>query len=248
MKRRIPLTLVVGIVVAAAVIGGYFFLLRPQSNKIEGLDEQVTALETQLQAATELAAPGEEPELPIKVADLVELAKAMPDDPGIADAILELNTASQAAGVEFIAITPGAPLAGTGFTQLPLTLSFEGNYYSLTELLYQLRHLVSVRDGVLDADGRLFTIDSLDWHEAEDGFPAIQADLVVSAYVYGANAVPTLTPGVEPTPPANGQTTTTPASTTPTTTGATTTGPEPTTTAPTETTPADGSEAVGVTP
>jgi len=101
---------------------------------------------------------------------------------------------------------------------------------------------------VLDAHGRLFTIDSLDWHEAEDGFPNIQADLVVSAYVYGTDAVPTLAPGTEPAPPANGETTTTPASTETTTTGAATTGPEPTTTAPAETTPADGSEAVGVTP
>jgi len=122
MKRRIPITLVVGVVVAAAVIGGYFILLRPQSNKVASLDEEVAALETQLKAATELANPGEEPELPIKVADLVELAKAMPDDPGIADAILELNSASEGAGVQFIAITPGAPLAATGYTQLPLSL------------------------------------------------------------------------------------------------------------------------------
>ena len=132
MKRRIPITLVVAIVVAAVVIGGYLVLLRPQSNKVEGLDEEVAALETQLRAATELATPGEEPELPIKVADLVELAKAMPDDPGIADAILELNSASEGAGVQFIAIAPGAPLAATGYTQLPLSLSFEGNTRSET--------------------------------------------------------------------------------------------------------------------
>ena len=112
-----------------------------------------------------------------------------------------------------------SPAAGAGYTQLPLTLSFEGNYYSLTELIYRIRNLVTIRDGVLDAHCRLFTIDSLDWHEAEDGFPTIQADLGVSAYVYGTNAVPTVIPGTTPTPPADGQTTTTPA----TTTGATTT-------------------------
>ena len=245
MKKHLSIPLVVSIVVVAVVIAGYFVLLRPQSTKADNLDKEVAALETELKAANELAAPDEEPKLPIEVADLVELAKAMPDNPELADAILELNAASEGAGVGFIAISPGSPFAGAGYTQLPLTLSFEGNYYSLTELIYQLRNLVTVRDGVLDAHGRLFTIDSLDWHEAEDGFPTIQADLAVSAYVYGTNSVPTVVPGTTPTPPAEGQTTTTTAETT---TGATTTGPEPTTTAPAETTPTGASQALGVTP
>ena len=245
MKKHLSIPLVVSIVVVAVVIAGYFVLLRPQSTKADNLDKEIAALETELKAANELAAPDEEPKLPIEVADLVELAKAMPDNPELADAILELNAASEGAGVGFIAISPGSPVAGAGYTQLPLTLSFEGNYYSLTELIYQLRSLVTVRDGVLDARGRLFTIDSLDWHEAEDGFPTIQADLAVSAYVYGTNSVPTVVPGTTPTPPAEGQTTTT---TPETTTGAATTGPEPTTTAPAETTPSGASQALGVTP
>jgi Tfp pilus assembly protein PilO len=245
VKKHLSIPLVVSIVVVAVVIAGYFVLLRPQSTKADNLDKEIAALETELKAANELAAPDEEPKLPIEVADLVELAKAMPDNPELADAILELNAASEGAGVGFIAISPGSPFAGAGYTQLPLTLSFEGNYYSLTELIYQLRNLVTVRDGVLDAHGRLFTIDSLDWHEAEDGFPTIQADLAVSAYVYGTNSVPTVVPGTTPTPPAEGQTTTTTAETT---TGATTTGPEPTTTAPAETTPTGASQALGVTP
>jgi len=245
VKKHLSIPLVVSIVVVAVVIAGYFVLLRPQSTKADNLDKEIAALETELKAANELAAPDEEPKLPIEVADLVELAKAMPDNPELADAILELNAASEGAGVGFIAISPGSPFAGAGYTQLPLTLSFEGNYYSLTELIYRLRNLVTIRDGVLDAHGRLFTIDSLDWHEAEDGFPTIQADLAVSAYVYGTNSVPTVVPGTTPTPPAEGQTTTTTAETT---TGATTTGPEPTTTAPAETTPTGASQALGVTP
>jgi Tfp pilus assembly protein PilO len=244
VKKHLSIPLVVSIVVVAVVIAGYFVLLRPQSNKADNLGKEIAALETELRAANELAAPDDEPKLPIEVADLVELAKAMPDDPELADAILELNAASEGAGVGFTAITPASPAAGAGYTQLPLTLSFEGNYYSLTELIYRLRNLVTIREGVLDAHGRLFTIDSLDWHEAEDGFPTIQADLGVSAYVYGTDAVPTVIPGTTPTPPADGQTTTTPA----TTTGATTTGPEPTTTAPAETTPSGASQALGVTP
>ena len=52
-----------------------------------------------------------------------------------------------------------------------MTLTFEGNYYDLTDFLFRLRNLVSVRDGVLEANGRLYTLDALDLAEGGDGFP-----------------------------------------------------------------------------
>ena len=96
-----------------------------------------------------------------------------------------------------------------------MALSFIGNYYDLTEFLYRLRNGVTVRDGVLNANGRLFTVDSVNWHasdEEDEKFPLVQADLIVSAYVYGsdvdliaaqvaadaANAQPPTTTGTEP--------------------------------------------------
>jgi Tfp pilus assembly protein PilO len=236
--KKFSITIVMAGAVLVAAVAAYFLLLRPKTAEIESLDSQVSALETELDAALALAGPDEKPELPIKVADVVELAKAMPDGSAVADAILELNAAAEGAGVEFIAISPATPVPGSGYTQVPLSLSFEGNYYNLTELVYRLRSLVSIRDGVLHAKGRLFTLDSLNWHEGEDGFPAIQADLVVSTYVYGNDSVPTLTPSA-----ASGST---PASTEQTTTGETTTTETSETTAteppPTTTAPAAGSE------
>ena len=253
MKKRIPYSLVALVLVVVAAIAGYMLVLRPKTSEIDKLDAEVATLETELRAAQELAQPGEEPKLPIKTADVVELAKAMPDDTAMAEAILELNAAAEGAGVEFIAITPGTPIPGAGYTQLPLQLSFEGSFYNLTELVYRVRNLVSVREGVLDADGRYLSFDSINWHEAEAGFPIVQADITVSAYVYGSSGVPTATPGAAP-PAAPTETTTTGA----TDTNATTTGPageaqppaageqtSPTTTAPAT----DASQqAAGVTP
>ena len=218
MKKRIPYTLVVLILVVVAAIAGYMLVLRPKTSEIDKLDAEVVALETELRAAQELAQPGEEPKLPIKTADVVELAKAMPDDTAMAEAILELNAAAEGAGVEFIAITPGTPIPGAGYTQLPLQLSFEGSYYNLTELVYRVRNLVSVRDGALFAAGRYLSLDSINWHEAEAGFPIVQADITVSAYVYGSSGVPTATPGAVP-PVTPTETTTGATDTTGTTTG-----------------------------
>jgi hypothetical protein len=76
---------------------------------------------------------------------------------------------------------------------------------------------------VLDASGRLYTLDALDLHEApEQSFPKIEAVLTLSAYSYGAVAEPA-TPGTPPTTTPSGSTDTTQTSTTGTT-GTITTG------------------------
>lgn len=231
-KRRIPLPLVLAVLVLVAAVAGYLLVIGPKKSEAQKIDEEVAAKRTQITAAlraAEAAAEQQEPATTIRVADLVELAKAMPDHTDMAGAILELNAAAESAGVEFTSIQPGEATAGIGYTQLPLTLGFEGSYYELTELLYRLRHLVSVREGVLDASGRLFTLDSIDWHESQEpGFPIIAADLVISAYVYGND--PTLVPTLPGTAPATGETA--PASTAPAQ-GTTTAPAEGTTTAPT---------------
>ena len=114
----------------------------------------------------------------------------MPDDDGQAAAMLGLIDAAQGAGVNFTAIQPGTPIPLVGYTRYPMALSFIGNYYDLTEFLYRLRNGVTVRDGVLDATSRLFTVDTVNWHasdEEDEKFPLVQADLIVSAYVYGSD-------------------------------------------------------------
>jgi Tfp pilus assembly protein PilO len=252
-KKQIPLPLIFAIVVLVAAVAAYMVLIRPKGAEVSKLDGEIETLQAQITAAS-VEDDVEEPVSIIKVADLVELAKAMPEETDMAGAILELSAAAKRAGVEFTSIQPSSPIAGSGYVQLPLALTFVGNYYDLTEWLYQVRQLVTVREGVLDANGRLFTVDSLDWHEAEEpGFPLIEADLTVSAYVYGAD--PSLLVPVTGAPEA----TTTPAETT--TTGTTTTTEEgttpsedstSTTTTPSATTPAStvdaGAQAAGVNP
>ena len=252
-NKQLSIPLIVAIAVLVAAVAGYMVLIRPKGAEVQKLDDEIAALQTQITAAS-VSSGEDKPESMIKVADLVELAKAMPEETDMAGAILELSAAAKRSGVEFTSIQPSAPIPGAGYTQLPLALTFVGNYYDLTEWLYQVRQLVTVREGVLDANGRLFTVDSLDWHEAEEpGFPMIEADLVVSAYVYGSDpglVIPGAT--VAPTP---AETTTTTGETT--TTGATTTTEEGSTTPTTTTPPADtpastvdagAGQAAGVTP
>lgn len=259
MKRNVPAWLVVAIAIVIVAAVGYVAGIRPKRAEITKVDEQITALQVQVEAAQQLAdqAGEDEAAAAIRVADLVKLAKAMPDELDMPGIILELNAAATAAGVEFSAIAPGTPAAGNGYTVIPITLSFQGTYYELTQLLFSLRNLVTVRDGVLDANGRLFTIDGLNLQEGVAGFPHVEALLTVSAYQYGIDASVSLPAGVDGVaPPASttgetGETSTTSTDTTETTPGATSTTPAP----PTDTEQAppaavgDGAQqAEGVTP
>jgi Tfp pilus assembly protein PilO len=245
-KRKIPVLVLVAVGVLVATAAAWALLVRPLSGKIDTARAQVDGKQSEIAAAQKQLESTKPAENTIKVADLVELAKAMPDNPDMADAILELNAAAKGAGVDFASITPGQPASGAGYTQLPLQLSFIGNYYDLSELLYRIRELVSVREGVLDARGRLYTLDSIDWHEGPDGFPQVQADLTVSAYVFGSSglaATPATGGATSATSTATSSTSTYATSTTPTaTTSATETSPA--STAPT-TTPAQAPEAAG---
>lgn len=205
MKRQLPVPLVVApaLLIAAAV--AFFFLVKPQMDEGKRLEDRAAELQQQVDVAM-IAQRVPTPEQAVKVADVFRLTRAMPDTADMAGVLLELKAVADAAGVEFLAITPGPAVARDGgFQSIPIELTFEGNYYDLTDVLFRLRNLVIVRDGKLDAQGRLFTLDTLGLSEGPDGFPQIQAGLSLSAYVYApapaAPAAPEAAPSAPGEPP-----------------------------------------------
>ncbi len=185
MKRDVPFTFVLAAALVIVLAVSYMVLIRPKRAESGRLDAEIAALEAKIAAGEKQAAPSE-PKLQINVADLFRLAKAMPDEENLPGIILEVNSIASSAGIEFLAIQP-QPAVTTGSRRaLPITLTFEGNYYDLTDFLYRLRTLVTVKDGELHASGRLYTLDGLDMHEAKTGFPDIEAVLTVSAYAFGS--------------------------------------------------------------
>jgi Tfp pilus assembly protein PilO len=197
VKKQIPLTPVVAAALLIVAVVAYWFLIQPKRSEIGRLGDDIEQLESRVRLAT-VNAKKNEPVVRIRVADLFGLAKAMPDEDDMPGVILELNSVASAAGIEFISIAPQIPApTPSGYRVLPIALKFQGNYYDLTDFLFRLRNLVAVRDGRLAARGRLFTLDQLDFHEGPGGFPRIEADLTLAAYVYGP----------PPTTPASGATT-----------------------------------------
>ena len=205
MKKQMPLWPVVAGVILIVALVAYFVLIRPKRAEAGKLGDQIAQLESQVQAA-KLAARPKEASTKLQVADLFELSKAMPDRDDMPGIILELNAVAESAGVRFKAIAPQAAVAQEGYRSIPISLTFVGNYYDLTDFLFRLRNLVAVDEGKLSSSGRFFTLDTLDLHQA--GLPQIEALLVVSAYVYDPNSHSTLAAPVAP-PTSTGTTGTT---------------------------------------
>jgi type IV pilus assembly protein PilO len=220
VKKNVPVLAVVAAALLIVGAVGYFALIRPKGGESARLQEQITELDAKVTEAR-LAQRRLDQAPVIKVADLFDLSKAMPNKEDMPGVILELNSVAASTGIRFIAITPQGTVSRDGYKVQPIQLTFHGNYFDLTDFLFRMRNLVTVRDGVLRASGRLFTLDNIDFHESPiNGFPEIEAVLVVSAYVFDSASTGT---GVVTTPVA--PTETPPAATTTSTTTATTTAP-----------------------
>jgi Tfp pilus assembly protein PilO len=212
VKRDVPITILIIPVLLVVAAVGYFFLVKPKQDEAGRTSDEIAELETQIAVAQAAAqAPAKGQDETIRVADVFRVTKAMPDEDDMPGILLELDGVASASGVRFISISPQAPIVQSTYTALPVNLSFEGNYYDLTDFLFRLRNLVSVRDGKLEADGRLYTLDTLSMQEGPSGFPDIAASLTVTAYVYST------TPAAAPVAPAAPASTDTTATTTPTT-------------------------------
>jgi Tfp pilus assembly protein PilO len=215
VKRQVPVWPIAAIALVVLAAVAYFVLIGPKRAEAGRLSDRIASLETEVQAARLAAKPGAGADK-IKIADIFELTKAMPDRPDMPGIILELNSIAESVGINFVSIAPQAAAAGGGYRIVPINLVFEGNYFDLTDFLFRIRNLVAVRDGKLFASGRFFTLDSLVMSEGPANFPQIKAELVVSAYVYDPSSVSSTPPPVV----------------TATTTAGTTTGTTTTTAAP----------------
>jgi Tfp pilus assembly protein PilO len=226
VKKQVPLTPVLALALVIVAAAGWFTLISPKQARSSELDDEIAELQTKLTVASRPAGPDEPPKVEIDVADLFKLAKAMPDRDDMPGILLELNSTALSTGVEFLSIQPGVPASRGDYYALPITLTYAGNYYDLADFLFRLRNLVTVRDGVLDAGGRLYTLDAIEFKEGKRGFPHVEAVLTVSAYSFGTSPVAAAAAA------AGGTTATTTTQTSTTATTQTTTTPSTTTTAP----------------
>jgi type IV pilus assembly protein PilO len=207
VKGKLSQNALIGVIVAGVLVFGlavWFLMVHPQSAKVSSLKRETQDVQEKIDAYhQQVTAARSAPK--IEVADVYRLAKAMPTKTDMPDLVLELSQLARDTGISFDSISP-QPVAAVGsYSVLPISVTFNGNFYNLADFLYRLRSLVTVHAGRLDATGRLFSVDTLAFNESEKKFPQIQATLVIDAFVYAA-AAPAPVPAA--TPPAASTTTT----------------------------------------
>jgi Pilus assembly protein, PilO len=205
--KSLPKPAAIAIVVAGLLVvtlAGYFLVISPQRSKAAELTTEAESIEAQIQALRIANAQVRNVE-PIRVADLFRVSKAMPSTDDMPGVLLELNRIANETGISFESITPQEATDAGGYLRRPIDLVFDGNYYELSDFLYRLRSLVRVRGGQLEATGRLFTVNALNFVESERAFPRIKATLNISAYVYGTGAAVPAQPTPAPAVPAPAQ-------------------------------------------
>jgi hypothetical protein len=200
------LLLVVAILIVS--IAGYFVLIGPKRSEASRLSKQIDDTRAQI-AVAQGGGPGSNAPQ-IRIADLFRLSRAMPDRPDIPNVLLQLSQIAAETGVNFQSITPHDPELVGAYERVPIDLVFQGHFYDLSDFLYRLRNLVGVHGGVLDATGRLFSVQAISFGEGDLKFPYVKATLTVSAYVFGDGTV-TVEPTAPVAPAQAATTTTTPA-------------------------------------
>src|SRR5262249_28839329 len=128
----------IGIIVGGILVVGlavWFPLVHPQSRTVASLKQQAQEVQQKIdachqQVATARSAPK------IEVADVYRLAKAMPSKTDMPDVVLELSQLARDTGISFDSISPQAIAAVGSYSVLPISVTFNGNFYNLADFLY----------------------------------------------------------------------------------------------------------------
>jgi Tfp pilus assembly protein PilO len=230
--RKLPSKAALGLIIGGdllLLIVGWFMLIGPQRATATSIVQATAAAEAQLVELSRPVVPTKPAAAPqqpvIKTADLYSLDKAMPTDPDQPGLLLELDQVARSAGVDISAISFGTPtVSGTDpFSTDAINISFSGDFYSITDMLYRLRTLVTVRNGALVTSGRLFSVDTVGLAPSGTEGTKLNATALVTAYIYVDPAIAAAAAAAA-APPVAASTDTTSTSTD---TTATTTTPAP---------------------
>ena len=185
-------TVIVGIALLVYVAAVWLVLVSPKRAEVSSLGTDVTAAEARLVAA-KAAVARPQAAAPVPVAEVLQLAKAMPSSGDQAGLVLELSALAAKSGITLRSIAPAAPAEGAGgATMIPVTVTLDGTFSKITRFLQQARRLVGARGDRVTATGRLLTVQSVELVESQtDGFPKLDGTVVLNAYVYDGPLTPT---------------------------------------------------------
>jgi Tfp pilus assembly protein PilO len=168
----------------ALALLGWFLLLSPQRSKATGLENQITAAQTQL-ALARVVNRGSQKQA--SSGPRRRLETAMPNDVRMSEILRQLSWAAATAHVRIDGIAPQDLAPHTGYQAIPLSVTLQGRYFAITRFLRLLHTQAIAKGSQIHASGRLFTVDAIQFStNPEDEL--IQASLSIDAFSYGSAA------------------------------------------------------------
>jgi Tfp pilus assembly protein PilO len=161
--------LVVSVLAFAAV-------LRPQAARIADTKQQAEAQRVRL-AELELnlrqlqSLQQEAPELRARAE---QVDTAMPNDPQLAQFVLQVQDAARKSAIDWLAVSPASPQAGqeAGIEEINVSMSLTGGYFQVEDFVARLETL-----------GRALKISQVTLGPGPSGLPQLAASLVMKMFV-----------------------------------------------------------------
>lgn len=179
------------LVLASLLVGAasFFFVFRPQSEKIEQTrlladetEAKARSLKIELQRLREL-----QKNAPKLREEAAKLDAAMPNDPQLAQFILQVQEAATASGIDWLSVNPTPPAAASppqpGVLEVNITMAVEGGYFQVQDFLVRLETL-----------SRAVRIQNLNLTATDEqvggGSPKLSSALTVKMFVSSAAQAP----------------------------------------------------------
>jgi Tfp pilus assembly protein PilO len=207
--------IIIGAVAIVAIILVWYLALYSPLN--DDLSAAQTELTTEQKRTDDLQADlarlkAQEKNSTQQAALLRRLDAAVPEQPDLAEFILQANEIASESGISFLSIAPAPPAAGTGASVIGLTISIQGSFFQLEDYLRLLENL----ERLVIVDG--ITISSSTGTESSGDGTTLSVTLTGRMFTRAAPT--TSADGTTPAPTDGTTTTTTPGSTDSTTTTA----------------------------
>lgn len=127
-------------------------------------------------------------------AKLIQLNRKAPADAELPSLIIQMEDASNKAGVDFILIKPGTPVQKDEYQEIPLDIKINGYFYELLDFVYRVEKLP-----------RLVDVITIDIKEGKAKLPNIEATLKANVYVLTPGVKPKTGAAEAPSPPTGGE-------------------------------------------
>jgi Tfp pilus assembly protein PilO len=191
-------------IVAGVIVCLLFYVLaiRPRQSELNDVRAQIDTENARTQQLRSTLAQLEalQRQAPRLQADLAEIRELVPEDDQLANFIFQLQESANAAGVDFVEVTPELPRTppeNAPLAQIRVTLGAQGGYFSVQDFIRRLYDL----DRALRLDG--MTLAQVESSSADVRFTATARVFyeLPAGTVPGAVTAPT-DPGAVPPAPA----------------------------------------------